>query len=110
LTLDPGDSIRLEYSWNLVDDNGTFVYNEGDNQLIAWKFIDTLCSAIPPRKIAREETFLLRGEFFVFKQAAPVKFGSTAVSFCYVDKWVEPRPDTKCYWIFADSSCYYRYR
>ncbi len=110
LTLDPGDSIRLEYSWNLVDDNGTFIYNEGENQLTAWKFIDTLCIAAPRRKIAREETFILKGEFFVFKQAAPARFGPTPFSLCYVDKWVQPNAINKCYWIFADSSCYYRYR
>ncbi len=110
LTLDPGDSIRLEYSWNLMDDNGTFIYNEGDNQLVEWKFIDTLCQASPPRKIAREETFTLRGEFFVFKQAAPATFGPTPFSFCYVNKWVNPVTTPGCYWIFADSSCVYRYR
>jgi hypothetical protein len=109
LTLDPGDSIALVYLWNLIDDNGSFLFDE-DNQLVEWKFIDTLCAARPLRKIAREETFIIRGQFFTFKQAAPARFGPTPFSFCYVNKWVEPTAGNRCYWIYADSSCVYRYR
>ncbi len=100
LTLDPGDSLCLEYSWDLVADNGVNLISSSSEFFIYLP--DTTCKS--GRMIAREQTFMLRGELTVFSQVASVWFGLTTFTFCRVDRWV---PVTGCPWINPDYSCIY---
>jgi hypothetical protein len=94
LTMDPGDSMRLGYSWNFIDDSG-FDIRRGVLQMI----VDSLCKV---RCISLEETLILKGEIKVYERTAPVKFGPTAFTFCYVTNWVNTR---ECSPVFPDSLC-----
>ena len=94
LTIDPGDSIRLGYSWNLIADNGT--------DLRSQFFRYTPDATCQDRLIANEETFILRGELKVFDRLPAVRCGPAGFAFCYVNKWVPPRD---CPPILTDRSC-----
>ncbi|MEK6571037.1 MAG: hypothetical protein AABZ61_06680 [Bacteroidota bacterium] len=97
LTIDPGDSIRLGYSWNLIADNGT--------DLRSQFFRFTSDATCPGRLIANEETFILRGELKVFDRLPAVRCGPAPFTFCYVNKWVNPKD---CPPILTDRSCEFR--
>jgi len=83
LTVDAGDSIRLGYSWDFIADDGT--------DLRRGIFILTEDPTCKSREIAKDETFILSGDIKVFERTAPVKFGPTAYTFCYVTNWVNTK-------------------
>jgi hypothetical protein len=85
LTLDPGDSIRLGFVWNLIDDDGVdlrqfFTYRQ-----------DPLC---PARFISEPEFFRLSGEVKVFDRTALAVAPAWLYRLEHQDRWVmcEPSP------------------
>jgi hypothetical protein len=94
LTIDPGETIRLGYSWNFIDNSGTDLRKE-----IFTLVDDPTCSL---RRIAYDETFSLKGEVTIFEKTAPVRFGPTMFTFCYITNWVNskfcppPQTDVPC--------------
>ena len=79
LTIDPGDTFRVRYVWNLVTDSGVdvstlFVYEK-----------DPSCSQ---RYIANTETFSLEGEFKVYERTGLTRAAPAAVSFRYLTAWI----------------------
>lgn len=99
LTIDPGDSIRLGYSWNLVADNGTNLRSQ------FFRYTPDPTCRVPDRQIANEETFILRGELKVFDRIPVVRCSPAAFTFCYVNIWVNPKD---CPPILTDRSCEFR--
>lgn len=96
LTIDPGDSIRLSYTWDFRDDNGN------DLRSIFSYVIDPECAF---RRIAYEEVFLLKGELTVFDRLPAVQAPFKDFALCYATNWVNPRD---CPPILTDKPCRYR--
>jgi hypothetical protein len=85
LLIDPGDTLRLGVSWNLVDDTGR------DLRRDFFSYIqDTTCLE-QMRCLAFTEDFVLKGSVKLYDRTAPVLAGPTAYSFCYVTKYVNPK-------------------
>jgi len=99
LSLDPQDSIRLGYSWNLVDDNGIDLRTDVFSYLPDPTCPDTLPET---RRIALGEKFLISGELLVFDQTGQVVPASREFVLCYVSNWVNPK---FCPPILASESC-----
>ncbi|MBI4429549.1 MAG: hypothetical protein HY562_10570 [Ignavibacteriales bacterium] len=82
LTIDPGDSVKMETIWNFVDDNGTnltldfFHYQN-----------DPACSN---RRIALPELFSLSGELKVFDRLKSVRPRLKQILVCHVNAYVAP--------------------
>jgi hypothetical protein len=79
LTIDPKDSVRLRVFWNFDDDRGRnlrqdeFRYNP-----------DPSC---PGRRIAAQETIVIRGSVKVFERTEEVKLGPVSFSFCHINAY-----------------------
>lgn len=88
ITLDPGDSIRLGYSWDLVDDNGI------DLRTSFFSYVsDPTCPDSLPetRRITLEEKFQISGELLVFDRTGQVVPAPKELAFCYATNWVNPK-------------------
>ena len=80
LTLDPGDSMAMEFTWDLVADGG---YDLRDS-LLSYG-LDPTCAY---RMVADREFAMAQLDLVVFEQIQSVSVrGST--SFCYYTVWVE---------------------
>jgi len=97
LRIDAGDSIRLGYPWNFIDDNG----RDLRTQVFQYR-ADTSC---PGRRIANQETFVLSAEVKVFDKVPALSISLTNFSVCHVNMWVNPRD---CPPIIGDQACSYR--
>jgi hypothetical protein len=96
LTIDPGDSIRLSYTWDFRDDNGD------DLRSILSYGSDPEC---PSRRLAYEEVFLLQGELTVYDRLPAVQAPMQDFSLCYVTNWVRAGD---CPPILTNVPCRYR--
>lgn len=82
LTIDPGDTIQLSYSWDFIDDNGR------DLRTSFFRFFaDTTC---PYRCLAYTEDFRLSGQVTVFSGRPSVQLKESTFSLCYVTSHVNP--------------------
>ena len=97
LTIDPGKTIRLRYTWNFVDDSASdltarFVY-----------YADPTCNG-PTfyRRIAYRETFVVTGSLRVFEKIPAIVVVPAEFSMCYVTNFVLPN---YCIPIDPDKSC-----
>lgn len=82
LTLDPGRSFVMGYSWDFQADSSVSLPDS-----IFKYYSDETCFG---RKIAFQEDVLIKGELVVFKQAPLIVIYPTKFSFCYVDRWIRP--------------------
>jgi len=83
LTIDPGDSIRLRYRWNFIDDNDV------DWRTTVFRYRgDTTCAL---RNRAFPENIVLNGILKIYKRTDPIAVGPSVFSLCYVSNWVDPR-------------------
>ena len=94
LTMDPGDSLRLNYRWNFIDDTGMDLRQDG-----FLYFTDPTCSF---RKISYEETFIIRAEIKVFERIGPMAIRLTEFTMCHVTPWVSQQA---CPSISTDAPC-----
>jgi hypothetical protein len=85
LLIDPGDTVRLGVSWNLVDDTGR------DLRRDFFSYIQDSTCLEYMRCLAFTEDFVLKGSVKLYDRTAPVLAGPTAYSFCYVTKYVNPK-------------------
>jgi hypothetical protein len=85
LVIDPGDTLRLGVSWNLVDDSGR------DLRRDFFSYIEDSTCLEYTRCLAFTEDFVLKGNVKLYDRTAPVLAGPTAYSFCYVTKWINPK-------------------
>jgi len=85
LVIDPGDTLRLGVSWNLVDDSGR------DLRRDFFSYIQDSTCLEYMRCLAFTEDFILQGSVKLYDRTAPVLAGPTAYSFCYVTKWISPK-------------------
>jgi len=85
LVIDPGDTLRLGVSWNLVDDTGR------DLRRDFFSYIQDATCLEYTRCLAFTEDFVLKGNVKLYDRTAPVLAGPTAYSFCYVTKWINPK-------------------
>ncbi len=99
LRIDSGDSIRLGYAWNFIDDNGRDLRTQ-----VFQYWGDTTCRALN-RRISYQETFLLSAEVKVFDKIPALSIGMTNFSMCHVNIWVNPKD---CPPIIGDQACSYR--
>ena len=79
LTLDPGQSFDLVYSWNFVDDMALSLSDS-----VFRKFADTTCGGIE-RFIALPEQFTLQGNVVVYQKTSGTSFGPAYFKMCYVE-------------------------
>lgn len=82
LTIDPGDSVKFEATWNFVDDNGT--------DLIAGFFRYQNDPTCPSRRIGLPEFFTLSGEINVFDRIRTVRARVKQFRLCHVNPYVAP--------------------
>lgn len=89
LTIDPGDTVRLIYTWDFRDDAG--------NDLRSTEFTyfpDASCTMDQPvpveRRIASRETFIISASLSVFNRVTPVVVGPIEYSMCHVSQYVAP--------------------
>jgi hypothetical protein len=101
LTIDPGDTVRLIYTWDFRDDTG--------NDLRTGEFTyfpDPTCTFDEPvpveRRIAARETFIISASLRVFDRITPVVVGPIEYSLCHVDRYVSPNV---CPPILPELSC-----
>lgn len=101
LTVDPGDTVRLIYTWDFRDDNG--------NDLRTTEFryyADPQCHMDQPvpveRNIAGQETFVIQASLKVFDRIPEIVIGPIEFSMCHVDKYVAP---SLCPPIFPERAC-----
>ena len=80
LTLDPGDSVSMEFTWDLVADGG---YDLRDS-LLAYG-LDPTCEY---RLVAEREFAMAQLDLVVFEQIQSVGTRSST-SFCFYNNWVE---------------------
>lgn len=95
LTIESGETIEFAVSWNFVDDN----FNDLGQNVFQYR-TDPTCPLI--RRIARQESFSIRGTLNVFDQTKEVKAGPVTYSLCYVKTWVDRRT---CPSVTAESAC-----
>ena len=75
LTLDSGDSVRLEYKWDMIDDSGR-------NLLDRFRFsIDPSCTF---RDVAEPEMFAVNGQVTVFDHLGAAVFQTRTSRLCFV--------------------------
>lgn len=94
LRLDPGDSIRVAFTWNFIDDLGTDLRNA--------EFLyvgDTSCQY---RRIAYGERFSIRASFRVFDKIDTISEGPIEFIMCHVNVYVLPN---YCPIIDTESPC-----
>ena len=94
LTIDPQDSIVLTTNWNFIDDAG----KDLRQTLFAYS-ADQTCGF---RRIALEETFILKGSVKVYDKVSDASAGPTEFSMCHVTNWVNPKD---CPPILTDQPC-----
>lgn len=80
LTLDPGDSVLMEFTWDLVADGG---YDLRDS-LLSYG-LDPTCDY---RIVADRESAMAQLDLVVFEQVQSVTVRSST-SFCFYSQWVE---------------------
>lgn len=90
LTLDPGRSFVMGYSWDFKADSSISLPDSVFNY-----YTDGTCFG---RKIAFQEEVLIKGEIVIFKRAPLIVLPPTKFTFCYVDHWVRPGscPPVEC--------------
>ena len=97
LRMDPGDTLRLVYSWNFIDDNGTDVR--------ASEFYYVPDASCPGRRIAARESFIFQARMKIFDRIPEVVAEPYEFYLCHVNFWIrggdcppiqEDRPETYC--------------
>lgn len=97
LTMDPGDTVRLTYVWNFVDDNNR------DLRDLEFQYVqDPSC---PGRMIAREEMFVLRARVKVYDKIREVVSAPWEFALCYVNPVVDPQVCPPTWPEFSRSYC-----
>ena len=82
LTIDPGETIRLGYSWDFADDRGN------DLRKSFFKYVqDPTCRG---RCLAYTEDLVIRAELTVYAKTGPVLGGPFRYSMCFVSAYVDP--------------------
>lgn len=87
LTMDPGDTLRLTYSWNYLDDKG----RDARESIFSY-FTDRTCTF---RRISIEETFILQVKIKVYEKVPEIVSKSFEYSLCHVSSWVDPKVCTR---------------
>ena len=83
LTIDPGGTVSLGISWDLVDDSGN------DLRASFFRYVeDPACSL---RCLAYAEDFVLSGNVQLLERTGPVLFGPVVYSLCFVSQWINPK-------------------
>jgi hypothetical protein len=97
LRMDPGDTLRLIYSWNFVDDNGIDVRTQ--------EFFYVPDSTCNGRMIAAQEIFVFHANLTVFDRVPELLTGPYEFTMCHVNAYVSPqfcppiledKPETYC--------------
>ena len=82
LTIDPGDSIQLQYRWDVTDDAGNNLASTEDVDGLAFLLRqDLTCSW---RWLGGPTTFAVSGQMIVFQNLGPVVFPNRMFSLCYM--------------------------
>lgn len=100
LRMDPNDTLRLVFSWNFVADGGVDL-----RQTVFQYYPDPTCTFDQPvvimRRIAFQETFIIRATLRVFDKIADLSGGPYEFTLCHVDQWV---PGNSCPPIIFDEN------
>ncbi|MGB2869168.1 MAG: hypothetical protein WBD36_12000 [Bacteroidota bacterium] len=76
LTLDPGDSVRLQYSWDMNDDAG--------KSLLSTTFRSSIDPTCTFRSIAEPEIFGVTGQITIFDHLGAAVFQTRMFKLCFV--------------------------
>lgn len=82
LTLDPGKSFTMGFSWDLKSDSSISLPDS-----VFHYYVDLGCVG---RLIAYEESITIRGDLMIYKQAPLEVLHPIRFRFCYVNRWVRP--------------------
>jgi len=82
LHMDPGDTLRLMYTWFFDDDSGEDVRD---------RFLYVKQPSCTLRSISLEEAFFLRANVKVYDKAPEVAAPQALFSICHVDVWIPPQ-------------------
>lgn len=88
LTLDPGDSVGITYTWSIMDDS------EADLRSRIFELrpdMGCLEGGVPIRWIADTESFWITGSMMLFEGVGFTTLGFTQTSFCLVSDYISPR-------------------
>lgn len=83
LTMDAGDTLRLIYAWNYLDDQG----RDARTMIFSYR-VDPTCSV---RLISLEETFMLQARIRVYEKIREIVAEPVEYSLCHVPEWIDPK-------------------